>query len=158
MVSPPHSVNLCVLFSCIGLFVTPWTVAHQAPPSMGFPSKNTGVGCHFLIQGVFLTQGSNPCLLYRQADSLPLRQMGSPQLAFSSLKNQDSSSRWLQGPCEQCYHWPHLHPTSVTLVHGQGSQNWTRSSLRTAHQHNNSPDSHIFCLLLLVFSFSSIGT
>ena len=27
------------------------------------PSKNTGVGCHFLLQGISLTQGSNPCLL-----------------------------------------------------------------------------------------------
>ena len=40
----------------------PWTVARQAPLIMGFP-KNTGVGCHFLLQGIFLTQGSNPCLL-----------------------------------------------------------------------------------------------
>ena len=29
-------------------------VAHQAPPG-----KNTGVGCHALLQGIFLTQGSN---------------------------------------------------------------------------------------------------
>ena len=29
-----------------------------------FPSKNTGVGCHFLLQGIFLSQGSNPRLLY----------------------------------------------------------------------------------------------
>ena len=28
---------------------TVWTVAHQAPLSMGFPGKNTGVGCHFLL-------------------------------------------------------------------------------------------------------------
>ena len=28
------------------------------------PGKNTGVGCHFLLQGIFLTQGSNPCLLH----------------------------------------------------------------------------------------------
>ena len=28
------------------------------------PGKNTGVGCHFLLQGVFLTQGWNPCLLH----------------------------------------------------------------------------------------------
>ena len=27
------------------------------------PGKNTGVGCHFLLQGIFLTQGSNPHLL-----------------------------------------------------------------------------------------------
>ena len=28
-----------------------------------FPGKDTGVGCHFLLQGIFPTQGSNPCLL-----------------------------------------------------------------------------------------------
>ena len=39
---------------------------------------NTGMGCHFLVQGVFLTEGSNPRLLYWQADSLPLRHQGSP--------------------------------------------------------------------------------
>ena len=41
----------------------------------GFPGKNTGVGCHFLLQGIFLTQGSNPrlsCLLHWQVDSSPL--------------------------------------------------------------------------------------
>ena len=40
-------------------FSTPWTVAHQCPLFMGFPSKNTGVGCHFLCQGISPTQGSN---------------------------------------------------------------------------------------------------
>ena len=29
-----------------------------------FPGKNTQMGCHFLLQGIFLTQGSNPCLLH----------------------------------------------------------------------------------------------
>ena len=29
-----------------------------------FPGKNTGEGCHFLLQGIFPTQRSNPCLLY----------------------------------------------------------------------------------------------
>ena len=38
-------------FSCVQLLVTPWTEAHQALP------------CHFLCQGIFLTQGSNQCLL-----------------------------------------------------------------------------------------------
>ena len=28
-----------------------------------FPGKNTGVGYHFLLKGIFLSQGSNPCLL-----------------------------------------------------------------------------------------------
>ena len=30
------------------------------------PGKNTGVGCHFLLQEIFPTQGSNPCLLHLQ--------------------------------------------------------------------------------------------
>ena len=44
---------------CVWLFVTLWIVAHQAPLSMGFFSKNTGVGCHALLRGILLTQGSN---------------------------------------------------------------------------------------------------
>ena len=58
------------------LFATPGTVAHQAPLSMGFLDKNTGVGCHFLLQGIFPTQGSNLHLLgllHWQADSLPTK-------------------------------------------------------------------------------------
>ena len=37
-------------------------VAHQALLSMEFSGKNTGVGCHFLLQGIFLTQESKPGL------------------------------------------------------------------------------------------------
>ena len=43
-----------------------------------FPGKNTGVGCHFLLQGIFPTQGSNLQLLQWQADALPLSHLGSP--------------------------------------------------------------------------------
>ena len=49
--------------SCVRLFATPWTVAYQAT-SMGFSSKNTQVGCHFLLQETFPTQGLNPSLLH----------------------------------------------------------------------------------------------
>ena len=31
-----------------------------------FPDKNTGVGCHFLLKGIFPTQGWNPCVLCLQ--------------------------------------------------------------------------------------------
>ena len=77
--SPPwnNSLSARVLsdFSRVWLFVTPWTVAHQAPVSMGFSrqecwsGKNTGVGSHALLQGIFLTQGLNLhllCLLHWQ--------------------------------------------------------------------------------------------
>ena len=62
------------LLSCVRLFATPWTVACQAP-LWDSPGINTGMGCHFFLQGIFLTQGSNQHLLYRlhwQAGSLPL--------------------------------------------------------------------------------------
>ena len=40
------------------------------------PGKNTELGCHFLLQGIFLTQGSNSCLLHWQMDSLLLCHRG----------------------------------------------------------------------------------
>ena len=46
-----------------------------------FPGKNTAAGCHFLLQGIFSTQGSNPhllCHLHSQVDSLSLSPLGSP--------------------------------------------------------------------------------
>ena len=52
------------LLSRAWLFVTPWTVALQAPLSMEFSRQNTRVDCHSLLQGIFLTQGLNLCLLY----------------------------------------------------------------------------------------------
>ena len=42
-----------------------------------FSGKNTGVGSRSLLQGIFPTQGLNPCLLHWQADSLPLSHQGS---------------------------------------------------------------------------------
>ena len=57
-------------FSHVQLFVTPWTVACQAPPSRDSPGKNTGVGDHLLLQGTFLTHVSYFCIgkkvLYQQ--------------------------------------------------------------------------------------------
>ena len=53
--------SLCVCsLSCVRLFATPRAVACQAPLSMGFPR----VGCHFLLQGIVLTQALNPRLLH----------------------------------------------------------------------------------------------
>ena len=50
--------------------------------------KNTGVGCHALLQGIFPTEGSNPCLLYFlnwQAGSLPLEPPHQPQINYTSI-------------------------------------------------------------------------
>ena len=65
-------------FSRARLFVTLWTVTRQAPPSVGSPGKNTGAGCHALLQGIFPTRALNTRLLHWQTDSLPLGHLGSP--------------------------------------------------------------------------------
>ena len=56
------------MLSCVQLFGTLQTGACQASLSTDFPGKNTGMGCHFLLQGIFLTQGWNLPLLHWQAD------------------------------------------------------------------------------------------
>ena len=69
-------------------FVTPWTVACQAPLSMGFPRQEYWSGLPFPSPGVFLTQGSNPCLLCLlrwQEDSLPLSHLESPKCLHASV-------------------------------------------------------------------------
>ena len=40
--------------SRVWLLATPWTVAYQAPLSMGFSRQGTGVGCHFLLQYIYV--------------------------------------------------------------------------------------------------------
>ena len=62
-----------------------------------FPGKNTGAGCHFLLQGIFLTQGLNLCLLHWQVDSSTTEPPGKPQnillLSKCSGPNVESAMR-----------------------------------------------------------------
>ena len=77
--------HACML-SRVRHFATPWTVTCQAPPSMvhkGSPGKNTGAGCHFPFQGIFLTQRSNLhllCLLHCRWVPFLLSHQGSPYI------------------------------------------------------------------------------
>ena len=73
-----HRVVKMKVLSRVQLFATPWTAAHQALLSMNSLGKNTGVGSHSLLQGIFLTQGSNPMFPALQADSYHLSHEGSP--------------------------------------------------------------------------------
>ena len=58
-------LHACALsrFSSVRLFATLCTIAHQAPVSMGFSREESWSGFHALLQGLFLTQGSNLRLL-----------------------------------------------------------------------------------------------
>ena len=70
---------LCVcLLSHVRLFVTPWTVACQAPLSIGFPRQEYWSGLSFPSPGD-LTEPGSPAL---QAESLPSEPQGSKLLFF----------------------------------------------------------------------------
>ena len=62
------SPNMCMGFQLLSHvhLTTPWTVAQQAPLSIGFFRQQYGVVCHFLLQGIFPIRGSSPPLLCLQ--------------------------------------------------------------------------------------------
>ena len=66
--------------SCLTL-ATQWTVARQDPLFMEFSRQENRSGCHFLLQGIFPTQGSNLHLLW-QADSFTTEPLGKPPSTY----------------------------------------------------------------------------
>ena len=67
-----HPYMVVWSLSCI------WILWPQGLCPRDFPGKNTGVGCHFLLQGIFPTQRSNLCLLYCRWILYQLSHPGSP--------------------------------------------------------------------------------
>ena len=63
-------------FSCVRLFVNPWTVACQAPLSMGFSMQGYWSGLPFPSPGDLPNQGIKPRSPALQADSSPLSHQG----------------------------------------------------------------------------------
>ena len=75
------SLQSCPTLQCARL-LCPWDSS----------GKNIGVGCHGLLQGIFLTQGSNPRLLrlqHWQTVSLPLAPPEKPQGQLTATKFSD---------------------------------------------------------------------
>ena len=66
-------------FSRVRLFETPWTVAYQAPPSMGFSRQEYWSGLPFPSPEDLLNPGNEPGSSVLQADSLPSELQGSPK-------------------------------------------------------------------------------
>ena len=91
-----------------------------------FPCKNTGVGCHFLLQGIFLTQGANPHLLHWKVDSLPLSHQGSPKYITYIMPFNSSNSliRW------RSWERDHYLPFGVLKVCAGGGASFPRQGGR----------------------------
>ena len=69
------------------------------------PDKNTGVGCHALVQGTFPTQGFNPCLLcllHWHVGSLPLVPPGKPLLMLYIIVIGFPGGSIVKNPQRQC--------------------------------------------------------
>ena len=66
------------LLSHVGLFATPWTVARQAPLSVGFSRHNYWSGLPFPSPGDLPNPGIKPGSPALQADALPSEPPGKP--------------------------------------------------------------------------------
>ena len=97
------------------------------------PGKNTGMGCHALIQGIFPTQGSKPRSPALQADSLPLSYQGSQPISASSSKSKFQAFHYhisfLIFSCIIYFNHasgPHIKPISFFKVHPSFPPYFTR--------------------------------
>ena len=87
----------CVLsrFSSVQLFVIPWTVAHQAPLSMGFSRQEYWGGLPCSPRGDLPSPGiepETPMTPALQVDSLPIEPPEKPQSAFLLWKLKQSAA------------------------------------------------------------------
>ena len=86
--------NVRSVFSCVWLFVAPWTVAHQVPLSMGLSMQEYWSGLSFPTPGDLPNPGIKPAslaLLALEADSLPLRHLGSLKWMWFDIKKEGNS-------------------------------------------------------------------
>ena len=106
----------------------------------GFPGKNTELGCHFLLQRIFLSQRLNQCLLHWQVGSLPLSHLGSPMEAVQFSSVQSLSRVWLFATP-----WITAHQASLSITN-------SRSLLKLMPIESVMPSSHLIlcCPLLLL--------
>ena len=89
------------LLSHVQLFATPWTVAHQAPLSMGFPRQECWSGLPFPSLGDLPNPGVKPGSPALQADALTSEPPGSPLFNFTSV------FKWIQF-CPPSFALPYL--------------------------------------------------
>ena len=84
----------------------------RVPCPWDSPGKNTGVGSHSLLQGIFLTQGSNPGLLHCRWILYPLNHPhGKPYTLQSRLC--ESPIQMLERAPFPCRLWPQETPRHV---------------------------------------------
>ena len=108
----------------VWLFGAPWTVACQAPLSMGFPRQESWRGLPFPSPGDLPDPEVNPCLLHWQVDSLPLAPLEKPFLIlklFLIMKRIISTIKY-------CYRVIFVHIKCLVQC-----LSWSRSSAKSSY-------------------------
>ena len=111
------------MLSRVWLFATPGLQSTRLLCQWNFPGQNTGMDCHFPLQGMFLPQRWNPCLLcllHWQVDSLPLSHLGNHHYYYHHIIISQPFHPKSLGT------WPH-HPALLSLrpkVEGLGRVEW----------------------------------
>ena len=119
--------------SHVQLFATPWTVAYQAPPSMGFSRQECWSGLPFPSPGDLLNPGIEPGSPTLQADALLYEPLGKKTLL--EVTNNQPQSPYTQGLV-------HLRPNN-----NQGRDKWIKALLSKALPNRVRPSfSHHQCL------------
>ena len=80
--------------SRVRLFATPWTVAYQAPPSMGFSRQECWSGLPFPSPGDLPDPGIEPGSPALQVDALPSEPPGKPSLLFKLEMDKKKSKNF----------------------------------------------------------------
>ena len=80
-----HFVSKVMSLSRVRLLATPWTVAYQAPPSMGFSSQEYWSGLPCPPPGDLTNPGMDPRSPTLQADSLPSEPPGEPFMELYTI-------------------------------------------------------------------------
>ena len=104
-----YQASLKESVGCIRLFMTTWTMPARFLCPWDSPGKNTGVGCHALLQGIFLTQGSNPGLMHCRQILYHLRHQGSPVRSNYIDRSRDRRAV----PFERLFPARHLLPAAL---------------------------------------------
>ena len=124
----------CVLscFSCVWLFATPWTVAHQAPLSIGFPRRECWSGSPCPPPGDLPNLGVEPVSPVLQEDSLPAELLGTAhsniQMAHNDL-NPCKHSVWFMGTLSGRARLQEPVYTCTSQGHENSLRMWTESAL-----------------------------
>ena len=109
-----HLVCTCKCAQSRPTLCDPMDHSPPAPLSMRSTGKNTGAGCHLLLQGIFLTQGSNPGLLHCRQTLYHLSYPGGPQVGMTTRLKM---KRTIKGNTHRHTNFSVSHP-ATDLVRG----------------------------------------